>query len=74
MSGMNCCDHEENNGELHFVLLEQEIVNLRNDIAILELESVLMRARNERLQAENEVLMRKLAGPCSSHAFEEGDK
>lgn len=56
------------------VILRQTIENLQNDIAILELENILMRARNERLVDENESLMRKLAGPCSSHAYEEGDK
>lgn len=75
MSGMNCCEHEQPpHSDLELVILHQQIENLENDIAILELENKLMRARNERLQDENERLMRKLAGPCSSHAFEEGDK
>jgi hypothetical protein len=75
MSGINCCEHEQPRQlDLELILLEQEIDSLRADIAILELESHLMRARNERLQDENERLMRKLAGPCSSHAYEEGDK
>lgn len=74
MSGMNCCEHEQPHVDLTEVILRQTIENLENDIATLELENRLMRARNERLRDENERLMRKLAGPCSSHAYEEGDK
>lgn len=59
---------------LDVVILKQKIEELENDIATLELEAHLMRARNERLQDENERLMRKLAGPCASHAFEKGDQ
>lgn len=58
---------------LEVVLLRQKIENLEADIATLDLENQLMRARNERLQEEIDRLMMKLAGPCAAHAFQEGN-
>lgn len=74
MSGMNCCEHEQPpHSDLEIIVLHQQIENLENDIATLELENKLMRARNERLQEEIDRLMMKLAGPCAAHAFQEGN-